>query len=81
MLIAYQPGPRLADLKGVYAPTVWLTIGIVALLMMLALAALLKSAGAKVDFAEIAVTIVGLLCFQGNTKFGVYLYNSQTTIK
>lgn len=71
MLIAHdEPGPRLADLKGVYAPSVWLTICIVALLMLLALAALLKLAGAIVDFVEIAVTIMGLLCYQG--KLNIY---------
>jgi hypothetical protein len=68
LLIAHESGSHLADLKGVYTPTVWLTICLVALLMLLALAALLKLAGAKVDFMEIAVTVMGMLCYQGKLK-------------
>jgi len=78
LMVAHEPGPLLADLKGVFAPGLWVAICVTAILMVLALMILIKKAGGKVDPAEIGVTVIGLLCYQGMsvTNYKKYFANN-----
>jgi hypothetical protein len=64
-MVLHEPGPLLVDLKNVFTKTLWITIFLTALLMILALMAIRKKVGLKANFAEIGTAVVGLLCYQG----------------
>ncbi|CAB3361130.1 Hypothetical predicted protein [Cloeon dipterum] len=71
LVVARDEGPQLADLRAVFGLTSWALVGLTAILFWLALMVLVRGAGDEAskrkiaDPAEIAITVVGMIAYQG----------------